>query len=144
MRNAELPPGILPKIAISAGLIALVVAAVHLAPAPAPPYKMVDEVVRSPDAWEGKRVRLHGWIKPGSIVRVTNDLNLFTIQRGGLALRVWHAGPVPDTLRDGWEVIATGRIERERGRLWLASDEVMGKCATRYEGFPVSPPERFR
>lgn len=144
MRHAESTPGTLPKIAISAALIALVVAAIHLAPAPRPPYEMVDAVMRAPARWEGERVRIHGWVKPGTIREVTSDLHVFTLYRAGYAVRVWHHGAVPDTMRDGSEVIVDGTVDRAGKAWWVSSTAVFAKCPTKYEGFPVGPPERFR
>lgn len=141
MRHVETTPGTLPKIAISAALIALAIAAIHLAPAPTPPYKMVDEVARSVAHWDGKRVRLHGGVRPGTIVHVTDSVHVFTLQRNGEAMRIWHTGAVPDTFHDGAEVIVSGTVQ---GR-WVSSTEVFAKCATRYEGqFPVGPRTKFQ
>ncbi len=145
MRHAESTPGLMPKIAISAALIALAVTAIHLAPAPTPPYRMVDDVASDPASWEGRTVRLHGWVKPGSIVHITSDFTIFTLERRGHALRVWHTGPVTDLLRDQYEVVVTGRVERAGRAVWVASTDVFGKCASKYGGerFPVGPPRQF-
>ena len=134
----------LPKIAISAALIALAVVSIHLAPEPSPPYKMVDEVAMRPLAWEGERVRLHGWVKPGTIVHVANDLRVFTLQRNGESMQVWYRGLVPDTFRDQSEAIVLGTVLHEDGRWWLVASELMTKCGGKYEGDPQIRNTRFQ
>lgn len=137
MRHFELAPGLLPKIAISVALIALVMVTIHLAPAPSPPYKMVDEVALRPSSWEGERVRLHGWVKPGTIVHVANDLHVFTLQRNGESMRIWYRGIVPDTFKDQSEAIVLGTVLHEDGTWWLAATELMTKCGGKYEADPA-------
>jgi cytochrome c-type biogenesis protein CcmE len=144
MRHVEPAPGMLPKIAISAALIALVVVSIHLAPEPSPPYKMVDEVALRPTRWDGERVRLHGWVKPGTIVHVANDLHVFTLQRNGEAMRIWYRGTVPDTFKDQSEAIVLGTVLREDGTWWLAATELMTKCGGRYEGDPRIRNSKFQ
>lgn len=134
MRHVEPTPGILPKIAISAALISLAMVAVHLAPAPSPPYKMVDEVAIRPAPWDGERVRLHGWVKPGTIIHIRSDLHVFTLERHGQALRVWYRGYVPDTFRDQAEAVVSGTVLREDGTWWVSATELMTKCGGKYEG----------
>jgi cytochrome c-type biogenesis protein CcmE len=134
MRHVEPAPGMLPKIAISAALIALATAVAHLAPEPRPPYMMVDEVAIRPVPWDGERVRLHGWIKAGTIIHVGSDLHAFTLQRNGQAMRVWYRGQVPDTFRDQSEAIVLGTVLREDGTWWLSATEVMTKCGGKYDG----------
>jgi cytochrome c-type biogenesis protein CcmE len=134
MRHVEPAPGLLPKIAISVALIALVIVTIHLAPAPSPPYKMVDEVALRPEMWDGDRVRLHGWVKAGTIVHVANDLHVFTLERNGAWIRIWYRGLVPDTFKDQSEAIVLGRVLREDGTWWVSATELMTKCGGKYEG----------
>jgi len=144
MRLVESAPGLLPKIAISAALISLVVVSIHLAPPPSPPYKMVDEVALRPSLWDGERVRVHGWVKPGTIIHATADLHVFTLERSGEAMRVWYRGPLPDTFKDQSEAIVLGTVLREGGTWWLSAVEVMTKCGQKYEGDPVIRNTEFR
>ncbi len=136
MRHVEPAPGLLPKIAISVALIALVMVTIHLAPAPSPPYKMVDEVALRPAPWSGERVRLHGWVKAGTIVHVANDLHVFTLERNGESMRIWYRGTVPDTFKDQAEAIVLGTVLREDGTWWLAATELMTKCGGKYDSNP--------
>ncbi len=139
MRYAEPPPGILPKVAISAALIALAVVAIHLAPEPSPPYTMVDEVALRPARWDGERVRVHGWVTPGTIVHVGADLHVFSLQRNGQSLRIWYRGPVPDTFIDQSEAVLLGTVVKEDGTWWLAATDLRTKCGGKYDGS-----ERFK
>jgi cytochrome c-type biogenesis protein CcmE len=79
-------------------------------------------------------VRLHGWIKAGTIIHVGSDLHAFTLQRNGQAMRVWYRGQVPDTFRDQSEAIVLGTVLREDGTWWLSATEVMTKCGGKYDG----------
>ncbi|MEO7096122.1 MAG: cytochrome c maturation protein CcmE, partial [Polyangiales bacterium] len=109
-----------------------------------PPYKMVDEVALRPMRWDGERVRLHGWVKAGSIVHVANDLHVFTLGRNGESMRIWYRGTVPDTFKDQSEAIVLGTVLREDGVWWLAATELMTKCGGKYEGNPNLKDTKFQ
>ncbi|MEJ7603425.1 MAG: cytochrome c maturation protein CcmE [Kofleriaceae bacterium] len=119
----------------------------------APPvtYKMVDELLATDLArWKGRSLRVHGYVKPGSIVLGAEE-RTFIIQKGGKELAAAIQGPVPDTFKDGMEVIATGQLfERvDRSGYRLGVTELSAKCPSTYEGVPGgrgsgSAPPRFQ
>lgn len=73
----------------------------------------VEQVVASPHL--DATLRVHGVVERGSIhaeVRDTVLHHTFTLARPGATLAVHITGPVPDTLRDDVELIATGKLAR--------------------------------
>jgi cytochrome c-type biogenesis protein CcmE len=95
-------------------------------------YKHVDEVMQSPQAWEGKRLQLHGYVVPGSVFRRRDSLDYrFQVQNKGSVVDATYTGVVPDTFKDEAEVVLKGRLtssgfETDR-------NGVMAKCPSKYE-----------
>ena len=130
--TATVPNGSALRIGLSSALLGLCAALVYYTPPPAPKYLMVDEVVAQAGELEGARLRIHGWVQPGTIVHVNPELTTFVLQKAGKMLRVWHAGPVPDTFKDQAELVAYGTLRGE----FFAAEQLLAKCATKYEGDP--------
>src|SRR5207245_8494834 len=64
-------------------------------------YKHVDEVMTSPQTWEGKPLQLHGFVVPGSIMRRPDSLDYrFKVQNKGSIVDASYTGVVPDTFKD--------------------------------------------
>ena len=119
-------------------------------------YKMVDDLMANGSdlsAWKGKEIKVHGWVLAGSIKQevVNQDTyRTFVLQRGGKKIRVFSAGPVPDTFKDQSEVVATGEIIPASTKAELAKSlgvtleadlayvveakELQAKCPSKYEG----------
>jgi len=97
-------------------------------------YKYVDEVVASsPDAWEGKKLQVHGYVVPGSIGRKRDRLEYqFDVQRNGKTLRAYYSGVVPDTFKDEAEVVLTGELTPAG----FMATEMTAKCPSKYEEAP--------
>jgi cytochrome c-type biogenesis protein CcmE len=123
-------PFLLPAAATAALFVAVVAFHASAWRFAGPPYVMVDELVNDLDAYEGKEVRVHGFVMPGTIKR-HDGWYLFDLERRGGWLRVFHRAPMPDTLRDGIEVLVTGQLVRG---WYLDSRAVVAKCPTKYEG----------
>jgi cytochrome c-type biogenesis protein CcmE len=89
----------------------------------------VDEVAARPGDFSGRRVRVHGYARPGSLVRTNGGLELDVVQHGhGLTVR--YVGLAPDQLRDGMEIVAAGRLG-PAGR--FDADELLVKCPSNYD-----------
>src|SRR5512145_839379 len=74
-------------------------------------YKMVDEVVADREAWQGKKLQLHGYVVERSIMQKPDTLEYrFQIQNNGQVLPVRYTGVVPDTFKDGSEVVLKGEL----------------------------------
>src|SRR3954454_21220038 len=77
-------------------------------------YMMVHELVASGlDQWKDKELKVHGIVEGKSIVEDTvqqETRRSFVLTKEGKKIRVFSAGPKPDTFKDQSEVVATGRL----------------------------------
>ncbi len=121
-------------------------------------YKMVDDLLSSDlTSWKGKELKVHGWVESGSIHEsiVNQETHrTFLLQKGGKKIRVFSAGPKPDTFKDQSEVVATGHLvpaadmKQLAGSLGVSiesdmpyvvdSSELMAKCPSKYDGANVN------
>ena len=101
-------------------------------------FKHVDEVVSNPQAWEGKRLQLHGYVVPGSLLVKPNTLEYkFKVQNnpartgptGGI-VDATYKGIVPDTFKDEAEVVLKGELTSTGFR--TEPNGVMAKCPSKY------------
>src|ERR1700730_17630771 len=64
-------------------------------------YKHVDEVMTSPQAWEGKRLQLHGFVVPGSWRQRPDSLEYqVKVQNKGSVIDAFYTGILPDTFKE--------------------------------------------
>jgi cytochrome c-type biogenesis protein CcmE len=95
-------------------------------------YKHVDEVMTSPQQWYGKKLQLHGHVVDGSIMRKRDSLDYrFQVQANGQVVTASYNGIVPDTFKDGSEVVIKGTLGPD-GFL-VEPNGVMAKCPSKYE-----------
>lgn len=95
-------------------------------------YKHVDEVMTDPGAWEGKRLQLHGYVVDNSILRKPDTLEYrFQIQSNGKVVPARYTGVVPDTFKNGSEVVLKGRLGPDG--FTVDPNGVMAKCPSKYE-----------
>jgi cytochrome c-type biogenesis protein CcmE len=95
-------------------------------------YKMVDEVIADQAAWQGKKLQLHGYVVERSIMRKPDTLEYrFQIQNNGKVLPVRYTGVVPDTFKDGSEVVLKGELGPDG--FAVAPNGIMAKCPSKYE-----------
>lgn len=95
-------------------------------------YKHVDEVMTSPKQWEGKRLQLHGFVVPGSILEKRDSLEFkFKVQNKGSVVDASYTGVVPDTFKDEAEVVLKGRLEADG--FHTEANGVMAKCPSKYD-----------
>jgi cytochrome c-type biogenesis protein CcmE len=95
-------------------------------------YKHVDEVMVDPGPWYGKKLQLHGYVVDGSIMRKRDSLDYrFEIQSNGQVVRAEYSGIVPDTFKDGSEVVVRGTLGPEG--FTVERNGVMAKCPSKYE-----------
>jgi cytochrome c-type biogenesis protein CcmE len=95
-------------------------------------YKHVDEVMTSPQQWEGKRLQLHGFVVPGSILVKRDSLEYrFKVQNKGRVVDALYTGVVPDTFKDEAEVVLKGRLAADG--FHTDANGVMAKCPSRYD-----------
>ena len=95
-------------------------------------YKMVDEVMVSPEQWYGKPLKVHGFVVDESIERKRDSLDIrFNIRNGSHVVRATYSGSVPDTFKDGSEVVLTGRLTP--AGFEVEPGGIMAKCPSKYE-----------
>jgi cytochrome c-type biogenesis protein CcmE len=96
-------------------------------------YKHVDEVLPQRAQWEGKRLQLHGFVVPGSIMVNPNTLEYrFKVQNNGQVVNATYKGLVPDTFKnDGAEVVLKGRLTADG--FHTEPNGIMAKCPSKYE-----------
>lgn len=93
-------------------------------------YLMVDECVDQADIWKGKRLRVNGRVKPGSLTVPADRCGAtFALEGTGRSLAVSYRGVLPDNLTEGREVVVEGSLNAD-GR--LAGENVITKCASKY------------
>ena len=100
-------------------------------------YKHVDEVMTQPDAWYGRKLQLHGYVVPASILRRPNTLDYrFQVQSKGKIVSAAYTGIVPDTFKDDAEVVLKGTLSPSG--FDVEPNGVMAKCPSKYEAKPGS------
>ena len=99
-------------------------------------YKHVDEVMTSPEQWQGKKMQLHGFVVAKSIMVNPRTLEYrFQVQNNGHSVNATYTGLVPDTFKDTpgqeAEVVLKGQLSNEG--FHVAPNGVMAKCPSKYE-----------
>jgi cytochrome c-type biogenesis protein CcmE len=93
-------------------------------------YKHVDEVMSNPTPWHGKQLKLHGYVE--GVKRKPNTLEYrFKVQNNGHLVQASYTGIVPDTFKEGAEVVLDGKLSAEA--FHVDKDGVMAKCPSKYE-----------
>jgi cytochrome c-type biogenesis protein CcmE len=93
-------------------------------------YKTVNEVMSQPDQWHGKRLQLHGYVT--GIERKRNTLEYrFQVQNNGSTVLASYTGVVPDTFKEGSEVVLKGKLDT--AGFHVERNGVMAKCPSKYE-----------
>jgi cytochrome c-type biogenesis protein CcmE len=96
-------------------------------------YKHVDEVMTDPGHWSGKRLQMHGFVVPGTIMRKLDREHQqieykFQAVNCGATVDVRYAGTVPDTFKDRAEVVLKGKLESGQ----FKASEISAKCPSKY------------
>ena len=95
-------------------------------------YKHVDEVMVDPAAWHGKKLQLHGFVVDKSIGRKPDSLEYaFQVENKGHVVNARYTGIVPDTFKDGSEVVVKGHLVGDR--FIVEPNGVMAKCPSKYD-----------
>lgn len=101
-------------------------------------YKHVDEVMAEPQAWYGKKLQLHGHVVDGTILRKRDTLDYrFQMHANGKVVTASYTGIVPDTFKDGSEVVVKGTLGPEG--FVVEPNGVMAKCPSKYEAQQAGP-----
>jgi cytochrome c-type biogenesis protein CcmE len=98
-------------------------------------YKHVDEVMASPQQWQGKKLQLHGYVKnwgqkPGTLDYRFTVANTANSSSEGIV--AYYSGIVPDTFKNDAEVVVQGTL-RQDGTFQVKPDGVIAKCPSKYD-----------
>ncbi len=97
-------------------------------------YIHVDEVLKDPSSWEGKRLQLHGFV--ADLRQRPNSLDYrFSVQFNGKVITANYTGVVPDTFKNESEVVLKGKLHDEG--FSVDPNGVMAKCPSKYN--PQTP-----
>jgi cytochrome c-type biogenesis protein CcmE len=104
-------------------------------------YKHVDEVMASPQDWQGKQLQMHGFVVANSILVKPDTLEYrFKVQSNGKVIDASYTGIVPDTFKDRpgeeAEVVLKGQLTP--AGFHVDPNGVMAKCPSKYEAKKVS------
>ena len=101
-------------------------------------YKTVNEVKDMGAKAYGQRLRLEGNVAAGSIQHVGNQTQ-FVLEYQNTSMKVVYTGsdPLPDTLKDGAQAMADGRLDHDQ---IFRAGAVQAKCASKYEAKPGLAP----
>jgi cytochrome c-type biogenesis protein CcmE len=100
-------------------------------------YKHVDEVMTQPVDWYGKRLQLHG--HASDIRRKPDSLDYrFEVAFNGQMVKASYTGLVPDTFKDGSEVVVKGTLGP--AGFVVEPNGVMAKCPSKYEAGKAGAP----
>ena len=93
-------------------------------------YKHVDEVMKDPAVWEGKRLQLHGFVQ--DLRQRPNSLDYkFQVKYNGKIIDARYTGVVPDTFKNDSEVVLKGRLGSDG--FAVEPNGVMAKCPSKYD-----------
>ena len=109
-------------------------------------FKHVDEVVAQRTELEGKKVQLHGYVIPGTILNKPNTLEYrFKVQNNpiragepGQVMNISYTGIVPDTFKGEAEVVLRGELTPDGG-FHTEPNGVIAKCPSKYEAAGALP-----
>ena len=110
-------------------------------------YKYVDEVVSEAARYQGKRLKVHGYVVEGSILKKRDTLDYkFKLEtrapRGRAVIDAEYRGLVPDNFKAGAEVVAKGTLG-QGNKLMVVKDGIDAKCPSKYEaGAPKLDPSK--
>ncbi len=79
-----------------------------------------------------RRMNLHGFVVDGSIEKRPNSLDYrFKVKNGDQTVTATYTGTVPDTFKDGAEVVLTGTLASDG--FHVKRNGVTAKCPSRYD-----------
>jgi cytochrome c-type biogenesis protein CcmE len=107
-------------------------------------YMTVDELMAKGKEFQGKELKVAGKVETGSLKSGADAMtHNFRVINAGKAVAVTYRGPLPDTFKEGVDVVVTGKYVSEGT---IVASDVLAKCASRYEerlkpGYDVRPKE---
>jgi cytochrome c-type biogenesis protein CcmE len=105
-------------------------------------YLTVSELYAREMGVAGKRVKVAGKVAAGSISQDRGTMQVsFRAEEGGKTLPVVYRGIVPDTFKDGAEVVVEGKREADGT---FRAETLLAKCPSKYEGMDLEQIKKQR
>jgi cytochrome c-type biogenesis protein CcmE len=134
------------RVGVSAAVLVSAVSllfAITISDSSAQYYKHVDEVMADPGPWYDKPMQMHGFVVDESIEKMKDTMHYrFRIKTGEFSVAATYTGIVPDTFKDGSEVVLKGRLRPDG--FHVDPNGVMAKCPSRYEASKTGGPQAGR
>jgi cytochrome c-type biogenesis protein CcmE len=94
-------------------------------------YLTVEECLAGKASLPGKRIRVNGTVAPSTLsIAEGRKAATFSLKGTEHAVSVVCAGPLPDNLAEGMQVVVEGELETT-GR--LRGEHVLTRCASKYQ-----------
>jgi cytochrome c-type biogenesis protein CcmE len=102
-------------------------------------YVTVDECLADSARFAGQRIRVSGKIAADTLQIAENRRQVnFAMQGTDGQLPVVYAGPLPDKLANGIDVVVEGRLD---GSGVIRAEKLLTRCASKYQSqMPSGPP----
>jgi cytochrome c-type biogenesis protein CcmE len=136
MELAHVSDRLLAKIAVTAAVLALVIAFAGRALQHDRPYMMVDELVtKGPGKYVGREVAVHGFVEPdGELRRARVPIvdRRFVLGMHGTRIRVHFRGLWPDNVRPQSEVVVHGHLTFDGNGWVIEATKLLSRCGGTY------------
>lgn len=100
-------------------------------------YVSIEQAKSLTPETQSKGLRVKGYLVPGSLVRSPNSLDVqFVIEENGHEMTVHYDKELPDTFKDGSEVLVEGKYISEG---YFDARVLMAKCPSKYESGDYNP-----
>ena len=100
-------------------------------------YKEIPELQKMGDRAQQKRLRVNGYVLPGSIVREDHNVRFVLVEHEGAANEGMHlpvvyvgADTLPDTFKEHSQALADGKLDASGV---FQATHIQAKCASKYE-----------
>ena len=114
-------------------------------------FKSLEEFQANPDAKNGARSRIHGFVAEASISRDIEAMQVrFQVQNTPAHSGRESAPPLevvlasletPDLFKDGAEVVVEGQLVAGDGGSVFEADKILAKCPSKFEAMPADSTE---
>jgi cytochrome c-type biogenesis protein CcmE len=108
-------------------------------------FKTIPELAKMGDQAQVRRLRVTGYVQPGSVVHEEHGVRFTMVDSEGATsqgahLTVVYSGidPLPDTFKDHAQAVADGKVDASGV---FQANKIQAKCASKYE---VAPPTNVK
>ena len=102
-------------------------------------YYHVDEFLTKATSLDGETIKVNGKVQKGSISKENMDYSFVIHGKPQNIVQVNYHGIVPDTFKDGSDVVVEGSYDRDARKFHATT--LLAKCPTKYEPQNQTKPE---